>query len=407
MTRSLLIVASLVAVCSCNPTKPGGNVTQRGLTISGTLSLAALGQTSQLTAFATFSDGSRTAVTGSVTWAVQDSSVATITSDGLLRATGFGSTTVSATQQAFSASETVQVSLLTSGFAIGGPVVLSAIGQTSQLKGTATLSDGTTQDVTSKTIWSVDIPTVASVSATGLLTVTGLGLATITAKYTPPPPAASLTRTTSVVATPPGMFAVQGRTRDPGQGNGQGNLSGVSIVAQPSGQSTTSVVTPEGSNNFFFGGLTDGVLSFTKSGYEPVLLDTSTVSMNPSQPSKLFDVPMQQIQRFPAGTSVSRTIAPVDVKYPQADGSICFPCQLVRVVAPSDGTLHLVVTWTDTHVVLAMWVNGVRVSGSSPGPSSVTADVAVSAGDVLVYVGQQNNTTSFNFVTFTLTTAMK
>jgi hypothetical protein len=390
----LALFAALVDGCG-NPNTP--NPTQTGLAITGSLVFAALNQSAPLTALGVFSDGTRKPITTPVTWSVQDPAVATISSDGVVRTTGFGSTTVTATTASFTVTATLQVSLTVTNLTVKAVVVLSAAGQTEQLSAIATLVGGSTQDITSKTSWSSDTPQDVSVSSTGLLTANALGAATITAKYTPAT-GASLFRFTSVVVTPPGTFVATGRTRDPGAGS----LPNVAITIQSTGQSTTSS-TPNGA--FAIGGLTDGMLTFNASGYDPVVFDTTTVSMESDRPSKFVDVPMQPTTRINAGGSISRTIAPHDMDFPQPGGSHCYPCQLVRVTT-SDGTLHLQVTWAEKTSILNMWINGVKYTGLGVGPSTATADVAVGAGEVLVYVGQQMNVNA-NYTDFTLVSTIK
>jgi hypothetical protein len=57
------------------------------------------------------------------------------------------------------------------------------VGATSQFTATATLSDGTTEDVTSLATWSSSDPGAASVSAGGVVTGVGSGTAVVTATY--------------------------------------------------------------------------------------------------------------------------------------------------------------------------------------------------------------------------------
>jgi hypothetical protein len=65
--------------------------------------------------------------------------------------------------------------------AISGTASLTINGQANQLTATATLSDGTTQNVTSSATWQSSNATVATVSSTGLVTAVAAGTTTITA----------------------------------------------------------------------------------------------------------------------------------------------------------------------------------------------------------------------------------
>jgi hypothetical protein len=64
---------------------------------------------------------------------------------------------------------------------VSGPA--PAIGSTAQLTATASLSDGTTQDVTNVATWESSEPTEAIVSSTGLVTAFAAGTVNITATY--------------------------------------------------------------------------------------------------------------------------------------------------------------------------------------------------------------------------------
>ena len=94
--------------------------------ISGTLILARAGETSQLTATATFTDGSTRNVTASVRWGVAEPSVASIGLEGLLVAVGDGLTSIFAQYPATAVSNATRygfatVSVTPSGtFAVSG-----------------------------------------------------------------------------------------------------------------------------------------------------------------------------------------------------------------------------------------------------------------------------------------------
>jgi hypothetical protein len=88
-------VFALVSLIACSsssvPTGPAPAVTStiRTVTISGTSRLTTPGQTTQLTAIATMSDGSEKDVTTTVPWRSDHSNVATV-SQGLVTAVDFG-----------------------------------------------------------------------------------------------------------------------------------------------------------------------------------------------------------------------------------------------------------------------------------------------------------------------------
>jgi len=393
MTRRLLlfVMAFAATAAACNgPAKPSTKVTLTSLSISGQTVFSGIGQAGQLTVFGNYSDGSRQDVTSQVTFAVQNPSVATVSAAGAVKIVGFGSTSVTATLQPITATVNLQVTLILSSLTVAPTTVsLAAVGQTQQVTLTATYVDGSTKDVSGDAAWTSSAPQIASVNG-GLVTATGLGATSITARY-PASGSGAQSKFISIVITPPGTFVLSGGTRDPGNGP----LGGVTIVHKPSGLTTTS------NGAFSLAGLTDGLVTFDHAGYEPVVIDTNTIT---GSPLKSVDVPMQPVTRINAGESVSRTIAPHDMDFPVA-AVHCYPCQMIRVTTSTGGTLHLETTWSETHSKLHMWINGVDYPGTAVGPSTISADVVVNAGELLVYVGQAMNNNA-SYVPFTLATSM-
>ncbi|OOF24797.1 Ig-like domain-containing protein [Salinivibrio sp. IB872] len=109
----------------------------------------AKGQTQQLTATATFSDGTSSDVSDSVTWGDFDTATATVSSAGLLSAVEVGNTTLTATKDGVT-SNTVNVnvsSAVITAIQVTPSPVNVAKGQTEQLTATATYSDGSSSNV--------------------------------------------------------------------------------------------------------------------------------------------------------------------------------------------------------------------------------------------------------------------
>ena len=105
---------------------PSTNIVSR-LTITGNISLTAIGETSQLTATATLNDNSTKDVTNQGRWQALDARVITVNQGGLLVVTGLGATWVAFTYQSTSA--TVQVTSTPPGtFVISGRVREPGVG---------------------------------------------------------------------------------------------------------------------------------------------------------------------------------------------------------------------------------------------------------------------------------------
>jgi hypothetical protein len=88
---------------------------------------------------------------------------------------------------------------------LSGIVALTAVGQSSQLAATATLSDGSVRDVTSASVWQTEPTAVVRLSATGLVTATSYGTARLWATYqgTASPATPFIVRVTDVPAQVP------------------------------------------------------------------------------------------------------------------------------------------------------------------------------------------------------------
>ncbi len=144
----------------------------------------AKGQTQQLVAQATYSDGTSSPVTSSVTWTSGDTNTATVTSAGLLSGVEMGSTTLTATKDGIT-SNTVAVDIsaaVITAIQVTPSSVNIAKGQTQQLVAQATYSDSTSSTVTSSVTWIPVDTNTATVTSAGLLSGVEMGSTTLTAK---------------------------------------------------------------------------------------------------------------------------------------------------------------------------------------------------------------------------------
>ncbi|WP_234941958.1 Ig-like domain-containing protein [Vibrio anguillarum] len=143
----------------------------------------AKGQTQQLTAIATYSDGTSSSVTNSVMWTPADANTATVTSTGLITGVGVGSTTMAVTKDGIT-SNTVNVtvsSAVITAIQVTPSQVNVAKGQTQQLTAIATYSDTTSSDISSSVTWTPADTNTITVTSTGLITGVEVGSTTVTA----------------------------------------------------------------------------------------------------------------------------------------------------------------------------------------------------------------------------------
>ena len=261
--------------------------------------------------------------------------------------------------------------------ALTGNVLLSAIGETSQLTLTASLSDGTTKDVTRDGRWTLADSRVATVSADGLLTVVGLGRTFVSVSY------ANKNAGTSVTATPPGTFVVSGRVREPGQGG----VADAAVTDRATGRSASA--NQDGVFSLAALPVAQVRVSVARDGYEPRELDASSASE--------LDAPIQRVIRMTAGDAVEpMPLAPNDLSY-EVDGSRCQPCRLIRIAVPTTGDMQMVLTW-QTPPRLTLFAEGMRLTGDGGHAEGVLT--ISTPKELVVYVGADSS----RYAKFKLTT---
>jgi hypothetical protein len=179
----------------------------KSIAISPANPTVAQGFSQQLAATGTFSDSSSRDVTGQVTWASAETSVATVSnapgSQGLATGVAPGSTTVTASLNGVTTSTTLTVNAATlRSIAVTPPNPSIARGATQQFTATGAFSDNSSQDITSQVTWVSADPTVASVSNTGLATALATGTSGISASL------GGVAASTVLTVTPPALVSV-------------------------------------------------------------------------------------------------------------------------------------------------------------------------------------------------------
>jgi uncharacterized protein YjdB len=177
-------------------------VTLVSISIGGNGSLSA-GASEQLSAQGSYNDSSTQSITGQVTWKSSDTSIATVSSTGILTALKAGTVAITATMGSVTAnaSVTVTAAVLTT-INVGTPSPSLASGGTEQLTATGVYSDNTTQSLTTQVIWNISDSKVASLSSAGLLTALKAGTVTATATL------GSISGTGNVVVTGPSLSSI-------------------------------------------------------------------------------------------------------------------------------------------------------------------------------------------------------
>jgi len=143
-----------------------------------------LGATQQFTATGTYSDGKTQDITSQVTWASSDTTVISISSGGLATGLKLGTASISASSGTVS-------SPAGGASTVGDPVIASIavspnpgsvqVGGTLQFGALATLTDGSTQDISATATWNSSNTVVATIDSSGLADGLAQGTSNITA----------------------------------------------------------------------------------------------------------------------------------------------------------------------------------------------------------------------------------
>jgi uncharacterized protein YjdB len=140
------------------------------------------GETEQFTATGTLSNGTTENLTSQVTWASSDTTWATINSAGLATSVSPGPVTISATLGSISGSTGLTATAAALESIAVTPVNTSLpVGKTEQFTATGTLSNGTTENLTSSVTWASSDTTWATINSAGLATAVSAGPVTISA----------------------------------------------------------------------------------------------------------------------------------------------------------------------------------------------------------------------------------
>jgi hypothetical protein len=262
----IVALAAMTAAChgkNTNVVSPGNTV--QSIEISGKTSIV-VGENSQLTATATFADGTKKDVTQLATWKSLMANVP-VSATGVV--TGLKATECGITATYDNVTGQVAISITAGqGVVEGGggggdngggggggnnggggddpsatvqSLTLSgnstvAVGQVSQLTATAHMSNGTTKNVTGQATWTSSAPATATVSS-GLLTGVAIGTSTITAALN----GKSAQTTATVQAGPPTAPSVQSLSISGNPSVTVGQTSQLTVTAHLSDGTTVNV----------------------------------------------------------------------------------------------------------------------------------------------------------------------
>ncbi len=183
-----------IVVAAATSTPPQVTISPSSLSFASLLDTARLSVTAK--------DGSGNALTASqLTWTSTNTSVATVSSTGLVRSAGNGSARVVASYGGVADTTSVSVAQVVASVAVSPSSVSLVVGGTQALTAAAKDARGNTVSGASVT-WTTNNATVATVSTAGVVTATSAGSATVTATSNGKSASASVSVTTSGGALP-------------------------------------------------------------------------------------------------------------------------------------------------------------------------------------------------------------
>ena len=327
-----------------------------------------VGETEQLTATGTFTDGTTQNLTQTATWISSGPATASVSSAGSAAAKAVGTATISAT----SGSVTGTASLTATPAAVVALNIVPAtlfmpLGSNSQLQAMASMSDGTQQTVNTSATWQTSQSSVAAVNAQGVLSAVGKGVAQVSAAYQGMRGAASITvgppALVSITVSPTSSSLPLGKTEQ---------LTAIGTLTDGSTQDLTQSATWSSSG--------PAIASVNAAGAAVAKsMGTSTISASSGSVTGTASLTVT-----PA-VAVSVNVVPATLSLPLGNGS-----QLQAIANLSDGTqqpLSSSVTWQTSQSGIATVNAQGYVTSVGKGSAQVSAAYQGLTGSASIAVG--------------------
>ncbi|UJF21444.1 ice-binding family protein [Shewanella sp. OMA3-2] len=328
----------------------------------------ALGLNKQFIATGTYSDGTSSDISSTVTWSSTDSTRATINTRGLAIGVATGDVDITATVNSLSgvlvATTTLTITDATLTSLVITPITPSiARGLTKQFVATGIYSDGTSPDVTPLVSWSSTDPLLASINANGLAKGVAVGKVMITASFGAEDATTELSITdailNSIALTPKNLSIANGLTQ---QFTATGTYSdgiSVDITATASWSSADTLVATVNAN-----GLASSIAVGTS------LITATFETLSTSSLLTVTDAALVSIAVMPNNPSIAKGLSQ----------------QLIATGTFSDGTSVNITTsviWSSGDTLIAtMNPNAQVTSGLAHGVNAGNALITATKGSV-------------------------
>ena len=362
----MTVLATILAAWSCgSATSPDRGPSASVATIAVEPSSSTLDVGADVPLHAVVQDGSGQPVTGvTVVWTVQDSTVARVSSLGVVSALGAGSTKVAASASGVSAVATVIVRrtpVASVAVQPGAPALLQ--GQTVAL--TATPLDAGGAPLPDRVVaWSSSNGDVASVTPDGVVHAGAVGSATITATSE----GVSGSATVTVAPVPVGSVSLLPTT--------------ATLVA---GTSTTLTATVRDANGAV---VTDRIVTWTSSDARVAIVSTAGVVTGVAPGSAAISAASEGRSDTTAITVVSPAIASVAVQPSPATVRLGASVTLTATVKDVTGAVvtDRPVAWASSNTAVASVTASGVVTGRAIGSATISATSGGKSGSAMVNV---------------------
>ena len=316
-----------------------------GITLNKTQATINNGETLQLTASVSPSNTNNS----TVIWSSSDTSVATVSSSGLVTAKSRGSATITATTtdgSDLSASCSVTVNQLAIGISLNKTQATLVDGTTLQLTATVSPSNANNKTVT----WSTSNSNVATVSSSGLVTAQNPGTTTITVTTTD---GSNLSATCQVTVTAQVATGISL------------NKTSASIVVDKTLQLTAAVTPSNTTNkNVTWTSSNTNIATVNSNGLVTAkAVGTASITATTADGSNLSATCQVTVTpQLATGISLNKTSATI------YDGTTL---QLVASISPSN-TTNKTIAWTSSNTSVATVSSGGLVTALKPGTATIT-----------------------------------
>jgi uncharacterized protein YjdB len=208
LCTGLLLLMALLTGCgggAGSNSNSGTPPTVSSIQVSPSSMSIGIGAHQQFTATAHLSDGTTKDVTSSAQWSSSDSSIASVSSPGMVVGSGSGTVTITAVSGTLQSTATLNVSAAAvnlSSIAIS-PVNSSVpVNTTQQFTATGTYTDGSSADITDLVTWGSSSMATATIGTTGLVSAVAAGSTNISASL------GAVSQSTALTVTSPSLVSI-------------------------------------------------------------------------------------------------------------------------------------------------------------------------------------------------------